>query len=134
MEKNPQGLSRLNGGRAATGSEGFTLIEVLIALLVLSIGLLSVAAMQISSIKGNGNAHHITEVTAFIEQKLDGYKAMAYDDIQDENGTQDNIYNWTTTVEENTPINDLKTITIDVTWSTGDKDHSLTFGTIIADD
>ena len=133
MGKNQQGLSIPKGGRAVTGSDGFTLIEVLIALLVLSIGLLSVAAMQISSIKGNGEANHITEVTALMEKKLDGYKSMDYDTIVDEAGTED-IYDWVTTVKANEPVNDLKTITIDVTWFTGEKEHSLSFGTIIADD
>ena len=36
-----------------TNSQGFTLIEVLVALLVLSIGLLGIAGMQLFSLKSN---------------------------------------------------------------------------------
>jgi type IV pilus assembly protein PilV len=114
-----------------TGNKGFTLIEILISLLVLSIGLLSVAAMQLSAIEGNSNASHITEATALIQKKLDGYKALDYDDISDESGTED-IYTWTTTVDANSPANNLKTISVDISWSKGDRTDSLSFGTIIA--
>ncbi len=38
--------------RHSIGSAGFTLIEALVALLVLSIGLLGVAAMQLEALQG----------------------------------------------------------------------------------
>lgn len=43
-----------------TSQAGFTLIEVLIAILILSIGILGVAVMQISAIDGNSIAIHLT--------------------------------------------------------------------------
>lgn len=43
--------------------KGFTLIEVMIAMVVLSIGLLGAGAMQLSAIKGNANASKLTEAT-----------------------------------------------------------------------
>ncbi|QTA82659.1 Prepilin-type N-terminal cleavage/methylation domain-containing protein [Desulfonema limicola] len=42
---------------------GFTLIEVLIAMVVLSIGLLAIAGMHISSIRGNKTAEEITSAS-----------------------------------------------------------------------
>jgi len=39
---------------------GFTLIEVLIAILIFSVGILGVAVMQISAINGNTTAIHLT--------------------------------------------------------------------------
>ena len=43
--------------------DGFTLIESLVALLVLSIGLLGVAAMQLSSLQSNNGAFQRTQAT-----------------------------------------------------------------------
>lgn len=44
--------------------EGFSLIEALIAMLVLSIGILSVSTMQISSVKGNTTANKVSVASA----------------------------------------------------------------------
>ncbi|NOX33908.1 MAG: prepilin-type N-terminal cleavage/methylation domain-containing protein [Deltaproteobacteria bacterium] len=43
--------------------DGFGLIEVLIAMAVLSIGLLSIAALQTSAIRGNAKSNNLTERT-----------------------------------------------------------------------
>lgn len=101
-------------------------------MVVMSVGLLAIAGMQISSIKANGQASHITRATALIEEKLDGYKSMAYADIDDQNGTRDNFI-WTTTVDANTPANDLKTITVAVTWQDSKGPHTISFGTIVSE-
>jgi type IV pilus assembly protein PilV len=49
--------SRTNRGPAHRGQRGMTLIETLVALLVLSIGLLGVAALQMASLQNNRGAH-----------------------------------------------------------------------------
>ena len=40
---------------------GFTLLEVIVAISILSVGLLAVASMQTAAIKGNDGAYRITE-------------------------------------------------------------------------
>ena len=40
---------------------GFTLVELLIALVIFAIGILGVATMQITSIKGNSKSRQISE-------------------------------------------------------------------------
>lgn len=47
--------------RHKLSSNGFTLLEVMIAVSILSIGILSLAGMQISAIRGNSSANSITE-------------------------------------------------------------------------
>lgn len=44
-------------------NKGFTLIEVMIAIVVLAIGLLGAGAMQVAAIKGNANSSNLTEAT-----------------------------------------------------------------------
>ncbi|SMC47525.1 hypothetical protein SAMN02746065_102283 [Desulfocicer vacuolatum DSM 3385] len=103
----------------------------MIATVVLGVGLLAIAGMQISAIKGNSRASDITKATALIEDKLSGYKGMAYDDIDDEQGV-DGVFSWTTTVDSNSPVNGLKTITVKSSWSSGERTHSLSFATIVS--
>ena len=42
---------------------GFTLIEMLFAVTILSVGVLAVASMQASSLKGTHHAYNVTEGT-----------------------------------------------------------------------
>ena len=48
---------------ALNNKNGFTLIEVMIAMVVLAIGLLGAGAMQLSAIRGNANSSNLTEAT-----------------------------------------------------------------------
>lgn len=54
---------------------GFTLLEVLIALLVLSFGLLGLAALQAYSVKANQSANFRSQATAFANMMLDNIRA-----------------------------------------------------------
>jgi len=58
--------------------EGFTLIEVLIAISIFSIGLLAVATMQITSIKVNSTAGQITDRITLAQDKLEELMALPY--------------------------------------------------------
>ena len=84
-------LSRMNN------QSGFTLLEVLIALVIFAVGILGVASMQISSIKGNSKGRQISEATNSgadqIEQflSLDYYDPLLEDD--DSDGTNQDANN-----------------------------------------
>lgn len=54
---------------------GFSLLEVLIALVVFSIGLLGLAAMMVSAVRGNHQAYHHSQATYVAEAVADGIRA-----------------------------------------------------------
>ncbi|WP_029909639.1 type IV pilus modification protein PilV [Pelobacter seleniigenes] len=56
-------------------NQGFTLIELLIALLVLSIGLLAVAGLQINGLRGGHNALSRSIATQLCQDALDRMRA-----------------------------------------------------------
>jgi prepilin-type N-terminal cleavage/methylation domain-containing protein len=62
------------------GNQGFTLIEVMIALTILVIGMLSVAAMQINSTNGNTSANRSTMGFIWCSDRMEVLKRLPYTD------------------------------------------------------
>lgn len=60
------------------GDKGFTLIEVMIAMLVLTTGILGAAFLQISSIRGNSSAFELNEAGALDSASMESLLAEAY--------------------------------------------------------
>jgi len=58
-----------------SGNRGFTLVEVLVAVVVLSIGLLAVAGMQTTSLRGGNSALYRTQATLGCEFIVDSMRA-----------------------------------------------------------
>ena len=111
-------------------SEGYSLIEVLIAISIFAVGMLAVAAMQTSAIKVNSSAGQITECITWAQDKLEELMALSYFDPRLEvagnppGGTDSagnphqetsNGYNISWTVIDNSPVSHSKHITVTVT-------------------
>lgn len=55
--------------------KGFTLLEILLAITIFAIGLLAVAAMQVSAIRGNKLGNEWSQATALAQQQLEDLKS-----------------------------------------------------------
>jgi len=66
--------------REKRGSRGFTLIEVLMAMTIFSIGILAVGAMQIHSANSNTGARIHTEEYTWVVDQIERLTALGYDD------------------------------------------------------
>jgi len=62
------------------GNKGFTLIEVMITMLVLTIGLMGMAVMQVQAVKGNKTAFSRTSANAIGSTFLEELKRLPFDD------------------------------------------------------
>ncbi len=67
----------------ASAECGFTLLEVILAMAILSFGLLAVATMQVSAVQGNAVADHVTEGTTWAADKLEKLLQQGLADFND---------------------------------------------------
>jgi len=65
--------------REKRGQRGFTLIEVLIAMAIFSVGMLAVGAMQITSTNTNASARIHTEEYTWVVDQIERLTALDYD-------------------------------------------------------
>ncbi len=59
-------------------SDGFTLLEVTIAMAILSVGILGVAGMQVASMNSNRNAGNITSNATWAVTRVEDLMTLAY--------------------------------------------------------
>ncbi len=85
---------------------GFTLIEVLIGMTVFAIGILGVAAMQLSAMKGNSYASHLTEASTITQNKIEELILLNYDDhvLFDDDRDDDDLNGGNGTNQDKKPI------------------------------
>ena len=79
---------------AQDNQKGFTLIEVMIAMLILSLGILGVLKMQVTAVKGNSFSIGLTEAATFAQNKVEELAALVYDDV-DLNDDDNDVNNGT---------------------------------------
>ena len=75
--------------------KGFTLLEVIVAISILTIGLLAVASMQVSAIRGNASAYGITEATSWASDQVEKLMVLPYNHSElvdtDGDGTDEDV-------------------------------------------
>jgi len=110
--------------------KGFTLIEVLIVMSIFSIGILAVAAMQMTSTKSNASARRMTEATALAEKQIENLMQLPYNDTDLNPAINPHTItygpysvNWNVTeIDLDTDgTNDSKKIYVAVGWGLGGK-------------
>ena len=108
-------------------SNGFTLIEILIAVIILAFALLALAGLMVTTTRNNSLGGHMTEGATFAQDKLEEFRATPFDNILSDNdqktGANGIQYTRSWIVATN-PGNNLKTVTLTVNW-TDKNDHSI---------
>ena len=130
--------------RTVNEQDGFTIIEVLIAVFILTVGLLAVASMQVSAIRGNNLSDNVTSALALAEDKMEYLLGLKYNDPDlqdsvagnntnlntfatgsvdheelniDETGSAGGQFHRVWNIADDAPAANNKTITIIVTWA-----------------
>jgi prepilin-type N-terminal cleavage/methylation domain-containing protein len=116
------------------GASGFTLVEVLVAMVILSVCLLALAGLMATTTRTNALGNRLTEASVFAQAKLEELRAMGWDNIKEgveadrvDGSTGINYTRkWSIDQQES-----LKTITLFVDWQ-DPMDHSLKFVSILS--
>ena len=68
--------------------KGFTLIELMIAMIVLGIGILALIEMQVAAMSGNSSANQMTIATTLAQDQIERLKGLSFFDaaLNDTNG------------------------------------------------
>jgi len=61
--------------------KGFSLIEIMITMVILSIGLLAVAQMQINAVKGNSESMGMSEASILAHDHIETLAALDYNNV-----------------------------------------------------
>lgn len=101
-------------------TKGFTLIEVLVAMVILSFSLLALAGLMVTTTKNNSFGSNMTEAATFAQDKLEELRAIKWENLIDGNNTDQQggstginyTRNWNVTTNGS-----LKTITINLNWN-----------------
>ena len=118
--------------------EGFTLIEIMITLVIMSIGLMALAGLQVSAIRGNAFSKRLTTAISIAQSRLEQVKNTPYANIQSESSTQVAVsnpnLNFTrqVTVTNNSPLPNTKRVEVTVTWTQASKTYTVPISTIIS--
>ena len=119
IKKNRTCLVKIN-------TNGFTLLEVIIAMAILAFGILGLSKMQISSIRGNDSAMEFTRGSTWAADNIETLMILNYDDPGFADGSDsEGIFNIDWIITPSDPVPNVKKITMTVTWK--DKGENKTF-------
>ncbi len=113
---------------------GFTLVESMLTLAIMSVGLLALAGLQITALRGNDLSRRRTTAVSIAEQRLEQLKNTPYTNIQAEAAsevTASNLHFTRQVTVTNGPLPNTKSVSVLVSWQDQSKTHTLPLATII---
>ena len=102
--------------RTCLDNHGFTLIEVLVAMVTFSIGSLGVAALLTTSMKANTMAHHRSFAVALAQDKVEEVRASGTGACTGGTASQGSVYFTLACATANGPHGSTN-VTVVVTWT-----------------
>lgn len=119
----------------ANGKKGFTLIEVMIALSILSIALVVLLGLRNQGITLAARSRHIIEATLLARQKVTEVSAEGFPELGEKKGDfgiDFPQYTWRQDVVQ-TPFNVVREIMLEVLWKENNREISLAVTTYLFD-
>ena len=124
--------------KSLQGTNGFTLIEILIATVIITIVSLGATSLTVGIMRGNSFSKRLTTAITLAQDRLEDVKRLGYTNVGTAAGTQNygsianfSGYKRVVTVTNDTPAVKMKTVNVTVSWD-ADK-HSTQASTILSE-
>jgi len=112
-------------------NQGLTIIEVVFAISIFTIGILAVSGLALTSVNSNAASRRLTEATTLAEDRLERLMTLPYDTIADGTATE-GAYNITWEVLPDDIVEDSKSIIVTVSRTGGLKQTNVAIRHLIA--
>lgn len=119
---------------------GLTLIETLVATLILAFAALAQARLSASIIDSNRHARGVSAATVLAQAQIETIRTFTYANIVagsdgpfDASGAAGTMYSRAWTVADDTPVAGAKTVSVTITWADAEFTRSIALQTIVAD-
>jgi len=118
--------------------DGFTLLEIMIALAIVSIALVTLLSLGNRSIRVNGRLQKITRATLLAQDKMTEVEVLSQSggkSMDNEQGVFDKPFDgfrWRTTFTD-TPLPSIKQITVTVLWGDEDRNQKVDITSFVTD-
>ena len=118
--------------------KGVGLIEIIIAMLIFAIGITAAIRTLPVSNTATTRARNLTMATNLAQQKIEELMGSPFNNAElaagahnDQDNPIERIYSRAWAVTDNDPVVDMKTVTVTVTYLSGDTDRSVTLSTYL---
>jgi type IV pilus assembly protein PilV len=117
-------------------NNGFTLLEILIAIVLLCIGLLAMASLTVGIMGGNLFSNQLTVATTLAQDQMEDMRRVGYSGLSSSTEDYGDIEDYAefkreTATDVGNPATGMTLVTITVFWDSDD--HSVALKTIIAE-
>lgn len=136
----PTDIRRRTEGRLADNA-GFSFIDLMLAMVVLTIGVLAMMDLQVIATRSNTSSQGTAAALTVAEAKIEEIKDKVFTSVVSEaptpvtvqiNLTKQITFTRQVTVTNDTPIAGSKTVTVIVTWSDAKGAHTVPMATVVA--
>jgi prepilin-type N-terminal cleavage/methylation domain-containing protein len=123
-------------------NKGFSLIEFMIAITILSVGLMALVGLQSTAIKGNGSNKNLTTAVMLAEKKMEDLKNTAFTSLTTGTtndpgnpltgiGGSGGFFNRSWNVQTYSSSTNMKQITVTIAWTAAGRSHSTSLDTVV---
>src|SRR5581483_7317523 len=120
-------------GDRASAPRGFTLIEIMIALMVLSVSFVVLIGLRNRDIALAAYSHHMTEATLLARQRITEITAAGFPEMGESEGDFGEaapLYKWKQQMKQ-TPFDVVRELALAVVWKEGSREEEVRFTTYL---
>lgn len=125
--------------------KGFTLVEVLLSVVILTVGILLIAELQITGAKGNKNSKDMSSAVILAESKIEELKDVGFSSLIDGNfpvgtilpidpsGASGGIFTRRWKIRPYKNSSSMKYVVVNVNWADKGRSHTISLDTILSE-